>query len=180
MEKTHIFLTGDVQTGKSFLLRKVVKELDVPLSGFLTKWGEQNADGSSDLIIRQVNSSLSAVAARRQSKSGFGLQVFPAAFSTVGCASLENPKGLVIMDELGRFEAEVTAFTDAVFSILDSDIPVFGVVRDMDIDFLNEVRRHPKTAVIRVTRKNRDELFLPVLQKIGEIILRSTAVREEG
>ncbi|MBR4988102.1 MAG: hypothetical protein IKY81_05555 [Methanocorpusculum sp.] len=178
-EKPHIFLTGEVQVGKSFLLQKVIKELDVPLTGFLTKWGEQNIDGSSTLYLSQVNGNLKTIVAERRTAKRFKLTVFPKEFATVGRACLENPAGLVIMDELGRFESGVPEFCNAVFSILDSDIPVFGVVRDMDVDFLNAVRRHPKTEVIRVTKENRNELFLPLLKKIGEILIRSTAAREE-
>lgn len=168
-EKNHIFLTGEIQCGKSYLLQRVLRELSPVTSGFTTKWGETYADGNSNLYLRGVNNQIEAVVAHRTRKDGFGLNVFTDVFETKGVETLEEPMGLVIMDELGRFESKAPAFRAAVFRVLDSDMPVFGVVRDMDVPFLNDVRNHPKTKVIRVTKENRDELFYEVLEIIREI-----------
>ena len=167
-EKRHIFLTGDRQVGKSFLLQRVLAELTVPLSGFTTSWGQADAEGTTALILKDINGRQEAVAAFRYTDER-KRQVFPEVFETTGADCLNNPHGLVIMDEIGRFEASTELFRNRIFAILDSDLPVFGVVRDMELPFLDAVRNHPKTEVIRITKENREEMFSAVLKKIQEI-----------
>ena len=81
----------------------------------------------------------------------------------------------VILDMLDDIEAWTRegmseAFRTRVFEVLESDLPVFGVVRDMEIAFLDAVRNHPKTEVIRITEENREEMYHTVLEKIKEIL----------
>lgn len=168
-EKIHIFLTGDRRVGKSFLLQRVLSALKPQTSGFITAWGEET-DGAAPLILSDSKGTRTAVAAYRYSDDR-PRQVFSEVFETFGTECLENLHGLVLMDELGRFESSTEKFRSAVFSVLDSDLPVLGVVRDMDIPFLDAVRNHPKTEVIRVTKENREELF-SILQKRVEEMLK--------
>lgn len=168
-EKMHIFLTGDRRAGKSFLLQRVLSTLKPQISGFITVWGEADAQGTTPLILSNAAGTRSAVAAYRYTDDR-PREVFAEIFETLGAECLKNPKGLVIMDELGRFESSAEKFRAAVFSVLDSDLPVFGVVRDMEIPFLDAVRNHPKTEVIRITAENREEMYSAVLKRIEEIL----------
>lgn len=168
-EKMHIFLTGDRRVGKSFLLQRVLSALKPQTSGFITAWGKADAEGTTPLILSDASGTRSAVAACRYTDDR-PRKVFPEVFETLGTECLENLQGLVLMDELGRFESSTEKFRSAVFAVLDSDLPVFGVVRDMEIPFLDAVRNHPKTEVIRVTEENRDALFETVLKRIEEIL----------
>lgn len=168
-EKIHIFLTGDRRVGKSFLLQRVLLELDVSLSGFTTSWGEEDEKGATPLILSNASGTKKAVAAYRYTDDR-PRKVFEEVFETFGVECLRAPEGLVIMDELGRFEASTELFRTRVFEVLESDLPVFGVVRDMEIAFLDAVRNHPKTEVIRITEENREEMYYTVLEKIKEIL----------
>jgi nucleoside-triphosphatase THEP1 len=40
----------------------------------------------------------------------------------------------------------------------------------MELPFLDAVRNHPKTEVIRITEENREEMYHTVLEKIKEIL----------
>ena len=167
-EKIHIFLTGNRRVGKSFLLQRVLSEIDVPLSGFTTSWGEEE-EGTTPLILSNVSGTKKAVAAYRYTDDR-PRKVFEDVFETLGVECLRELEGLVIMDELGRFEASTEVFRTRVFEVLESDLPVFGVVRDMELPFLDAVRNHPKTEVIRITEENREEMYHTVLEKIQEIL----------
>lgn len=168
-EKIHIFLTGDRRVGKSFLLQRVLSEVDVPLSGFTTSWGEADLDGTTPLTLSNASGTKKAVAAYRYTDDR-PRKVFEDVFETLGVECLRELDGLVIMDELGRFEASTEVFRTSVFEVLESDLPVFGVVRDMELPFLDAVRNHPKTEVIRITEENREEMYHTVLEKIKEIL----------
>ncbi|MBE6506362.1 MAG: hypothetical protein E7Z72_00340 [Methanocorpusculum parvum] len=167
-EKRHIFLTGNRRVGKTFLLQRVLSELSVPLSGFTTSWKEEE-NGTSALILSRADGTESAVAAYRYADDR-PRQVFEEVFETFGAACLTDLQGLVLMDELGRFESSTEKFRSCVFAVLDSDLPVLGVVRDAENPFLDAVRSHPKTEVISVTKENREELVFAVRKKIKDIL----------
>lgn len=87
-------------------------------------------------------------------------------FARLGCAALENcgESELLVMDELGPREATAEAFQSAVFSVLDGERPVLGVLQKADSVFLSRVAEHPAVEVIAVTKENRDAL-VPFLHR---------------
>ena len=82
-------------------------------------------------------------------------------FRTYGVSLLSDipEDALVIMDEIGTFEQNVTEFTDKVFEVLSGPNPVLAVVKEREgSDFLAKVRTFPGTLFYNVTEENRDEL----------------------
>ncbi len=160
-----IFLTGDLQVGKSTIIQKVIKELGVSTGGFRTIGGNYAPDGSSDVFLlgmEELPSPEKIVAHRFGSVRGN--TVFPEVFDTLGPKLLNSSASLMIMDELGFMETDAVQFQNAVFSILDGPIPVLGVVRNKQTPFLDKVRAHPNVDVIIVTKENREEIFRQVLE----------------
>ncbi len=162
----HIFLTGNIQVGKSTIIQKVIHELDISPGGFRTSWGDPFPDGSSDLFLLGMNEAPSSgkIIAHRFG-SGRGLTVFPEIFDAVGSHLLTEAcsSSLIIMDELGFIEKDAAGFQNAVLSTLNGSVPVLGVVRNMQTPFLDQVRTHPNVDVIFVTKENREEIFQQVL-----------------
>jgi nucleoside-triphosphatase len=165
----HVFLTGDIQVGKSTIIRKVIHELGISPGGFRTSWGDPLPDGSSDLFLLGMNETPSSyrIAAHRFG-SGRGITAFPEIFDTVGPRLLTEAtsSSLIIMDELGFIEKDAAGFQNAVLSTLNKSVPVLGVVRNMQTPFLDQVRAHPNVDVIIVTKENREEIFHQVLATI--------------
>ncbi|HJK01842.1 MAG TPA: hypothetical protein O0W91_01050 [Methanocorpusculum sp.] len=163
----HLFLTGAVQVGKSTIISRVIKELDIPVSGFRTV-AVFNECGESDIFLipaggTQEDCALASHLAHRipGEKPVFHETVF----LSRGVSLLEACSGpLVVMDELGWMESSCFLFQEAVFSVLNGPIPVLGVVRDCHIPFLDAVREHPAVDVLEVTRENRDVVLENVLQ----------------
>lgn len=161
----HIFLTGDLQVGKSTIITKVLKETNLRLGGFKTLGANYAKDGSSDIIIFPADGSIENghIAAHR--KTG-GKEVFPEIFSEHGTKFLSKPAELIIMDELGFMENDTETFKKKVLELLNGDTPILGVVRNMKTPFLDSVRENKNTEVITVTKENREEIFKLVLTKI--------------
>lgn len=167
--QSHIFLTGDIQVGKSTIIQKVIHELGLSPGGFRTSWGDLLPDGSADLFLLGMDEAPSSdrIAARRFG-SGRGITAFPDIFDEVGSHLIAEASSspLIIMDELGFIEKNAAGFQDAVLSALNGSVPILGVVRNMQTPFLDKVRSHPNVNVIVVTRGNREEIFAQVLADV--------------
>ncbi|MDE2444295.1 MAG: hypothetical protein O0X49_07965 [Methanocorpusculum sp.] len=167
----HLFLTGDVQVGKSTIISRVVAELGVPVSGFRTV-AVAGEDGESDIFLipaagtRDDCTPASLLARRTPGKLP---EVHAGVFVSRGVPLLtECPGPLIVMDELGWMEGSSFLFQEAVFSVLDGTVPVLGVVRDRRLPFLDAVRGHPEVEVLVVTRESREEMQGFVLRVMRE------------
>ncbi len=167
--QSHIFLTGDIQVGKSTIIRKVIHELGFSHGGFRTSWGDLLPDGSADLFLLGMDEppSLDRIAARRFG-SGRGITAFPEIFDSVGSRLIAEASSspMIIMDELGFIEKNAAGFQNAVLSALTGSVPILDVFRNMQTPFLDKVRSHPNVEVIIVTKENREKIFEQVLADV--------------
>lgn len=170
----HLFLTGEIQVGKSTIVSSVVSHLGVPVSGFRTVSVFRDG-GESDVFLIPASGSLSdccsaSLLARRV--PGRRPEVREEVFVSCGVPLLSQCScGLVLMDELGWMESSSRLFQEAVFSVLDGPVPVLGVVRDQRLPFLDAVRHHPRVEVVVVTRENRDALRDRVFDLVRERVM---------
>ena len=168
--KKHIFLTGDIQIGKSTAITKAVDMLGITPAGFRTKGTNYTADGSSDVILYPAEKTLET-GHRAAHRSKTGITVFPEIFNTFGPIFLKRPAELILMDELGYMESSAAEFRKAVFETLDGETPVLGAIRNKSTPFLDAVRNRDDIILITVTEQNRD--FIP--EKIAYFI---TGIRQ--
>ena len=77
--------------------------------------------------------------------------------------------GFIMMDELGIFERDASAFRQAVVECLDRECHVLGVLQKADDPFLEEILNRPDVLVFTVTLENRDELVQPVLDALAQL-----------
>ena len=159
----HIFLTGDVQSGKSTVMEKVLSGLNVTVGGFRSGSGPNRHeldrwlylwDASGEPVYDEAHQVARITPEERQS--------FPERFDALGCDALRRAKDssvdLILMDECGFLERDAAQFQTEVLRTLDGDIPVFGVVRLRSSGWTDSIRNHPKVTLITVTEENRDEL----------------------
>ena len=162
--KKHIFLTGDIQVGKSTAINRALAGADVHPSGFRTVAGPVLTDGSDSIhIVSAVgNEPLNAdnMVFRRRiptSNGAFRFEVYPAVFDRQGCKLITASKTApLLMDEIGIREAGCKAFRNAILTALDGSIPILGVVQIRKGGFLDEIRQHPSVRLITVTIENRN------------------------
>ena len=159
----HIFLQGPKRVGKSTVIRKTLELLtaDKPLrlGGFFT-WNGGNED--PHIYLQPARSGMEDKVCRLASYDlvNGGLISYIQAFEQDGVQILADraDAGLIIMDELGYLERSAPVFRQAVLDILASDIPVFGVLRQGDIPWHQDIKRNPKVTILDVNEKNRDKL----------------------
>ncbi|MGI6363369.1 MAG: nucleoside-triphosphatase [Bacillota bacterium] len=152
-----LLLTGRPRCGKSSLIQKYI--LGLPVQGFtmqrLTRKGETWAFRLLDLAEEAYTTHLEtekpwddiAISLIAPGK----WQGNTAVFEGKGCRAIEralNFPGLAILDELGIFEAKALNFQQAVLGLLDSEVPVLGVLKDKHTPFLDKVRAHPRVTIV--------------------------------
>lgn len=163
MSDMHIFLTGNVQVGKSTVLQRVLSSLRVPVGGFCTGFDEQRDQSDRWLYMWDaseppVKDELHRVVRFADDKP----DVLISRFDEIGGGSLrrarESGAQFIVMDECGRLERHAEIFKQEVLTTLDGDIPVLGVVRQGYSGWLDEIRNHPKVTLLTVTEENREDL----------------------
>lgn len=159
----HIFLTGDVQVGKSTVLQKTTSALGLSIGGFRSGFGPYRGRPNSRVYLWDAGGEPvydeDHVVVRF---TDHGPEVLTDRFDTLGVVILRRARqrqdGLILMDECGRFEGQAAAFQAEIFAALDGTIPVLGVVRRGFHGWLDDLRRHPKVLLLPVTPDNRNEL----------------------
>lgn len=162
----HIFITGDIQTGKSTAINHALEGKDIILGGYRTVGGVRRADGNSYVHLLRADTyeplaPHNWVLHRKPTYGKIVFQINKLLYNTKGVSLLKKlPEGcqLILMDEIGKREKECHAFCQAILDTLDGDIPVLGVVQIRPDDFLDKIRNHPNVEIFTLTTDNREEL----------------------
>lgn len=174
--KRHILICGERGVGKSTLIERLLDASSRPRYGFVTKMRPAGPDGFRPIYIHPSGQPVAERAYTDANCIGVcdsrthrpNLDVF----NDLGVRYIRDarPDGIIVMDELGFFEAKAEGFTAAVLAALDGDVPVLAAVKSRtDVPFLNAVRAAPRAEVFYITPENREELFerlLPVMRSL--------------
>ena len=178
----HIFLTGDVQVGKSTIINKTLAALKIKNpSGFRSVSVPDLPDGAMSVYLlaaaepEPAMGDFNRVGIRKG--CGRGIEKFPQAFETAGVQALKNAEQsrLILMDEVGRMESAVAQFSARMEALLDGSVPILGVVQKIaDTPLTNAIRTHPNVRVLTVTKENREQMAQEVLRLISKELDRTT------
>lgn len=178
----HIFLTGDVQVGKSTIIRKTLLALQLQaIGGFRSISVPDLPDGAMSVYLIPVGekdpvvNDWNRVGIRKG--CGRGIGKFPEAFERAGVQALKGAEGmpLILMDEVGRMESAAARFSARILELLNEDTPILGVVQKIaDTKLTNAIRQHPNVRVLTVTKENREELAGEVLRLVSKELDRTT------
>lgn len=190
----HVFLTGEIQIGKTTLINKVLNELPgCRIGGFCTVTKDDIPGTAGSVYIVRADEAFSAGAGctggaglyfRDKNRVGIrcgnpGPTGFPDVFDHFGVMTLANAENcdLILMDEIGKMERKAFVFTKRVLELLGGDVPVFGVLRKEGSTPLQEqIRSHSNVRLIEVTKENRDRL----VPELVRIISTSFPSRQRG
>ena len=172
-EKRHILICGERGVGKSTLIEKLLAASSRPRYGFITKMRPAGPDGFHPIYIHPAGQPVE----ERVYTDGNCIGTCDSrthrpnldAFNVLGVRYIEEakPDGIIVMDELGFFEAKAEAFTAAVLHALAGDVPVIAAVKSRtDVPCLNACRAAAKAEVFYITPENRDELYEKLLPRI--------------
>jgi nucleoside-triphosphatase THEP1 len=131
-EKRHILISGDRGVGKSTLIERLLAHCPRPRYGFITRMEPAGADGFRPIYIHPANQAPAQWVYTEGNCIGTcdsrTHRPDREVFNTLGVRYVREarPGGILIMDELGFFEAQAESFADAVLAALAGDIPVIA------------------------------------------------------
>lgn len=85
--------------------------------------------------------------------------VYPEVFDNYGVKLLNSRNKIILMDELGRFEKKSEEFKAKVFSLLDSDKLIIGVIKAESNPFLDKIRRRNDIKIFDIDRVERKKVY---------------------
>lgn len=165
--KKHIFLTGEIQTGKSTAIRRFLGNTCLSFDGIITRYDTMQSP-ERKLYMYRLDSTAGETDARLAVNMNFPhTEIFSDVFNIHGAEIIRasGKRDLIIMDELGSFEEKSPDFKSAVFEKLDGHKQVCGVVKLRNSPFTDEVKAHKNVRLITVTEENRNEIPA-LLQKL--------------
>lgn len=164
----HIFLTGEVQIGKSTVINNILSLLNVSYGGFKTYFGKDRNLSDKNLYINSATKShvFNEENVIVRFKEGCAPLVDVLKFNMYGSELIRTAKyraDLILMDECGSLEAKALEFQKEVINALNGFKPVLGVVKLDSKGWTDAIRNHPNVELITVTKENRN--YLPKILK---------------
>lgn len=159
----HIFLTGQIQIGKSTVLNKTLSALGVPYDGFRTYFGIDRRSPNRCLYLSSAHDAAcydeDHVIVRFQ--NGCPAEIHTDIFDHEGADYIIHAKehaALIVMDECGSLERNALHFQQTILNALLCDTPILGVIKLDAVGWVDQLRYHPNVELITVDKSNRDDL----------------------
>ena len=168
----HALIVGAQGVGKSTLIKRVLRELALPVSGYETKKEDALADPALGTPIYIYPAGTEHVQSPER-LLGYRACKAPVTYTEAfdrfaEKMNAEADTGIVVLDEIGFMESGAAAFREAIMRKLDADVPVLAAVKNVDTPFLCQVREHPNGRCFHINEENRDALFSEVLAFLKE------------
>lgn len=172
--KKNIFLTGAPSSGKTTVIKKVIRGLTVPANGFYTE--EERVGGRRVGFMMKTLEGQSAYLAHQDIKSEFHIRRYGVSIDNIETVAVPSIKpvadNIIILDEIGKMECFSETFKQTAISALDSDNIVIGTITFGGDDFIARVKSREDIEIEEVTLQNRDLLPDSILEKVR--LLRSS------
>lgn len=160
MRRKHVFLTGEKQVGKSTLLAKVINDLAIEPTGFITcpYYIENRIKGHYMHSILPCEENDVPISIRHRKDASLPIL---STFDEFGATILQKSRhrSWILMDELGVLEEEAEVFKAEVFACLDGESRVLGVLKKADTPFVSQIRRRNDCTILELTQTNRAEVY---------------------
>jgi nucleoside-triphosphatase len=156
-------LTGDIQVGKSTIIKTFLNNYSGVIGGFKTE-PVFTKNNKKVFVLKSLNNFTGKLKESKLictfSEEKGRLIPLTNTFEDLGVRTLQEclsyMPDVIIMDELGIFESEAFKFQEEVYNCLASSIPVLGVIKNKESQFLNELRARKDILVMNVTLGNRE------------------------
>ena len=168
----NIFVTGAPSSGKTTVIRKVIKLLPVPAKGFYTE--EERIDGKRVGFLMHSLDGKKGYLAHQDIPSEFHIRRYGVSIANIESIAIPaikpNAERVIILDEIGKMECFSQKFIEAAKQALDSPQIVIGTITLGGSDFILEVKQRNDIEIIEVTLENRDHLPDIIAKKVIQLL----------
>lgn len=172
MSKKNIFLTGAPSSGKTTVIKKVIKNLNFPANGFYTE--EEKIDGKRVGFLMQTLDGRTGYLAHQDISSDFHVRRYGVSIKNIENMAVPSitiaGNNIIIIDEIGKMECFSEVFKQAARTALDSSNTVIGTITFGGGDFIQEIKDRENVEITEVTPENRDLLPDLILRKIADLL----------
>lgn len=166
----NIFLTGEIQVGKSTLLNKVISNLKGSIGGFQTNRTVSN--DSKEFFIHSLldKNYINKIATILFNENKTKVIPYTKSFEEIADSIIRksiNISDVIVLDELGFLESNAMNFQKSIFEALDSSKLVIGVLKARSTPFLDKIRERNDVIIYEVNKENRDSLLPDILNTIS-------------
>ena len=154
----NVFLTGNVQVGKSTVIKRFLEKENISPLGFTTHLDRSTGVLTIKIIGKDGDREIKAAAPIGGSRPVPDIEAFDRAGKMLTDMDTSDCD-MLIMDELGFMERDAHVFTDAVPAMLDRGIRTVGVLRNKpDGPFWDMLHERDDTVILTVDEENRDDI----------------------
>lgn len=154
----NVFLTGNVQVGKSTAIKRFLEKENISPLGFTTHLDRSTGLLTIKIIGKDGDREIKAAAPVGGSRPVPDIEAFDRAGKMLTDMDISDCD-MLIMDELGFMERDAHVFTDAVPAMLDRGIRTVGVLRNKpDGPFWDMLHERDDTVILTVDEENRDDI----------------------
>lgn len=163
-----LFLTGQVQIGKSTLINRFINYVEphCSIGGFrtITVGDIPGAVGSVYIVPVQPPPPYCDVRNRVGIRYGGPVRPFEGfvdVFDVQGVKLLKQSRDcdLLVMDEIGVMESGAQCFAAALMEQIQRERHILGVLKQKPSALIERIRSQPDVCVLEVTKENRDGLL---------------------
>jgi nucleoside-triphosphatase len=164
-------ITGKPRTGKTTLVKKIIKASGPACGGFYTE--EMTRGGERRGFLIKTTRGLEGVLAEKGRPSPHRLGKYginQANLEQIGVEAVEKAlqdKEIIVIDEIGKMELISQKFRDVVMKALDSKKRVVGVIHQARWPFLNAIRERPDVLLLEVSGENNAEVWDKIKSLLG-------------
>ena len=167
-QKKNIFLTGAPSSGKTTVIRKIIRGLAHPARGFYTE--EEKVGGKRVGFMMNTLDGKKGRLAHQDIKSDFHIRRYGVSIENIETLAVPaiapGDGSVIILDEIGKMECFSGLFKNAAVEALDSPNIVVGTITLGGDDFILEIKKRPDMEIYEVTPDNRDSLPDLILKKV--------------
>ena len=154
----NVFLTGNVQVGKSTAIKRFLEKENISPLGFTTHLDRSTGVLTIKIIGKDGDREIKAASPIGGSRPVPDIEAFDRAGKMLTDMDTSDCD-MFIMDELGFMERDAHVFTDAVPAMLDRGIRTVGVLRNKpDGPFWDMLHERDDTVILTVDEENRDDI----------------------
>lgn len=174
MPAKNILITGRPGVGKTTLIFRLIKQINLPCVGFYTAEIRESGRRTGFEAIalhgpKLIMSHVDIKSPYRVSKYGVDVANFERFLKEI---PFFDPKyAFIVIDEIGKMECFSPLFKKLILNLLDHDTPLIATIALRGDVFIESIKTRHDVRVYTVTYDNRDKLAMelyPVLKELAK------------